>query len=66
MENRMNGSANKAPVNGTRAVCIAVRERHVQADERHQRLEGVVVERAFELGDDQAPKPAQARLAGFC
>ena len=41
------------------------RQRHVQADERDHHLEGVVVERAFELGDDQAPEPAQVGLAGF-
>ena len=65
MENRMNGSENKAAVNGTSAVVQPRREGHVQPDEHDHHLEGVVVERPFELRDDQTPKPAQLRLGGF-
>ena len=51
---------------GHQASCFATETNHAHADKSHQRLEGVVVERAFELGDDQAPKPTHGRPAGFC
>ena len=65
MENRMNGSENKRRRQRHQRVVHPLRQRHVQPDERDHHLEGVVVERALELGDDQAPEPAQQRLGGF-